>query len=268
MSHITQAKRVVVKVGTSTLTYETGRLNLRRVEELCKVLCGLQNEGREVVLVTSGAVGVGMGKLGLHKHPEEIEQRQAIAAVGQCELMFMYDKFFGEYNHTVAQVLLTKDVVQDAVTKRNVENTFQTLLQRGIIPVVNENDSVATDELAGKNFGDNDTLSATVATLTEADLLVILTDIDGLYSSDPRKDPKAQRIPYVYGITDEIRALAGGAGSDRGTGGMVTKVTAACIANDAGIPCVVMSGANPRDLYDLFDGVVLGTTFLPLGAEN
>lgn len=266
MSHITQAKRVVIKVGTSTLTYETGRLNLRRMEELCKVLCGLQNEGREVILVTSGAVGVGMGKLGLHTHPEEIEQRQAVAAVGQCELMFMYDKFFGEYNHTVAQVLLTKDVVQDTVTKRNAENTFLTLLQLGIIPVVNENDSVATDELAGKNFGDNDTLSATVAVLTQADLLVILTDIDGLYDGDPHQNPDAKRIPCVHSITEEVRALAGGAGSERGTGGMATKVTAADISTQAKIPCVVMSGANPRDLYDLFDGVVVGTAFLP--AEN
>lgn len=263
MSHITQAKRVVIKVGTSTLTYETGRLNLRRMEELCKVLCGLQNEGREVVLVTSGAVGVGMGKLGLHVHPEEIEQRQAVAAVGQCELMFMYDKFFGEYNHTVAQVLLTKDVVQSGITRKNAENTFKTLLQTGIIPVVNENDSVATDELEGKNFGDNDTLSASVAVLSEADLLVILTDIDGLYTGDPRKDPNAKRIPFVKGITEEIRALAGGAGSDRGTGGMATKITAAELANKENIPCVIMSGANPRDLYDLFDGSPVGTVFAP-----
>ncbi|ARP51179.1 MULTISPECIES: glutamate 5-kinase [Caproicibacterium] len=268
MSHITQAKRVVIKVGTSTLAYENGRLNLRRMEELCKVLCGLQNEGREVVLVSSGAVGVGMAKLGLHKHPEEIEQRQAVAAVGQCELMFMYDKFFGEYNHTVGQVLLTRDVVQNQVTRKNAENTFLTLLHLGIIPVVNENDSVATDELAGKNFGDNDTLSATVAVLSQADLLVILTDIDGLYDGNPRTNPQAKRIPYVYGITDKIKALAGGAGSDLGTGGMATKVSAAEIANRAGIPCVVLSGANPRDLYDLFDGTVLGTTFVPAQEKN
>ncbi len=267
MSRITQAKRIVIKVGTSTLTYETGRLNLRRMEELCKVLCGLKNEGREIILVTSGAVGVGMGKLGLHKRPEEIEQRQAVAAVGQCELMFMYDKFFGEYNHIVAQVLLTKDVVQNTIMRRNAENTFLTLLQLGSIPVVNENDSVATDELSGKNFGDNDTLSATVAHLTQADLLVILTDIDGLYNDNPRLNPDAKRIPCVYGVTDAIRALAGGAGSDRGTGGMATKVTAAEMANDAGIPCVVMSGANPRDLYDLFDGVIVGTSFFPASGK-
>lgn len=263
MSHITQAKRIVVKVGTSTLTYENGRLNLRRFEQLCKVLCGLQNAGRELVLVTSGAMGVGRGKLGIGEHPEQVPQRQAIAAVGQCELMFMYDKFFGEYNHTVAQVLLTRDIMDSPISKKNTENTFRALLDMGILPVVNENDSVATDELAGKKFGDNDTLSAMVATLVQADLLVILTDIDGLYDKNPRTAPDAKRIPCVRGVTGEIRALAGGAGSARGTGGMATKVGAAAIANAAGIPCVVMSGADPDSLYALFDGAVLGTTFLP-----
>ncbi len=159
-------------------------------------------------------------------------------------------------------------MVQNQVTRKNAENTFLTLLHLGIIPVVNENDSVATDELAGKNFGDNDTLSATVAVLSQADLLVILTDIDGLYDGNPRTNPQAKRIPYVYGITDKIKALAGGAGSDLGTGGMATKVSAAEIANRAGIPCVVLSGANPRDLYDLFDGTVLGTTFVPAQEKN
>lgn len=263
MSFITQAKRVVVKVGTSTLTYENGRLNLRRFEQLCKVLCGLQNAGREIVLVTSGAMGVGRGKLGLGAHPEQVPQRQAVAAVGQCELMFMYDKFFGEYNHTVAQVLLTRDVVKNPIRKKNTINTFQALIKMGIIPVVNENDSVATDELAGDKFGDNDTLSAIVATLVEADLLLILTDIDGLYDKNPRVAPDAKRIPTVRGITDAVHALAGGAGSARGTGGMATKVSAAEIANGAGIPCVVMSGADPNQLYQLFDGVVMGTAFLP-----
>ena len=261
MSAVTQAKRIVVKVGTSTLTYENGKLNLRRMETLCKVLTDLQNAGREIVLVTSGAIGVGVGKLGLPERPQETEKKQAIAAVGQCELMFMYDKLFGEYNQTVAQVLLTGDVVANEHNKQNTQNTFTELIKMGIIPVVNENDSVAIDELVGNNFGDNDTLSATVAVLTDADLLVILTDIDGLYDANPRVDPEAKRIPYVAQVTDEVRALAGGTGSNRGTGGMSTKVSAAAIANEAGIPCCVMSGADPKALYQLFDGVQIGTLF-------
>ncbi len=261
MSAITQAKRIVVKVGTSTLTYENGKVNLRRIEALCKVLSDLQNSGREIILVTSGAIGVGVGKLGLRERPQETEKKQAVAAVGQCELMFIYDKLFGEYNRTVAQVLLTADVTASEHSKKNVENTFNELLAMDIIPVVNENDTVGIDELVGNNFGDNDTLSATVAALVNADLLVILTDIDGLYDGNPRMNPNAKRIPFVRGVTDEIRALAGGSGSSRGTGGMATKVSAAAIANQAGIPCCVISGANPKNLYDLFDGIQIGTTF-------
>lgn len=261
MSAITQAKRIVVKVGTSTLTYENGKVNLRRIEALCKVLSDLQNSGREIILVTSGAIGVGVGKLGLRERPQETEKKQAVAAVGQCELMFIYDKLFGEYNRTVAQVLLTADVTASEHSKKNVENTFNELLAMDIIPVVNENDTVGIDELVGNNFGDNDTLSATVAALVNADLLVILTDIDGLYDGNPRMNPNAKRIPFVRGVTDEIRALAGGSGSNRGTGGMATKVSAAAIANQAGIPCCVISGANPKNLYDLFDGIQIGTTF-------
>lgn len=258
---IQDAKRVVVKVGTSSLTYENGKLNLRRMETLCKVLTDLQNAGRQVVLVTSGAIGVGMGKLGQTQRPTETEKKQALAAVGQCELMFMYDKLFGEYNQMVAQVLLTGDVVEQPRSRRNVENTFRELIELGIIPVVNENDTVAIDELVGSHFGDNDTLSAVVAQLVEADALVILTDIDGLYDSDPRKNPDAKRIPVVKEITDEIRALAGGAGSNRGTGGMATKIKAAEIANSQEIPCCVVSGEDPHILYDLFDGAEIGTIF-------
>ena len=261
MSAVTKAKRIVIKVGTSTLTYENGKLNLRRTEELCKVLSDLHNSGHEVVLVSSGAVGVGMGKLGLKDRPVEIEKKQAIAAVGQCELMFMYDKLFGEYNCMVAQVLLTADVTANEHSKRNVENTFKELLNMDIIPVVNENDTVSVDELDGPQFGDNDTLSAVVATLVEADLLIILTDIDGLYEEDPRENPNAKRIPYVACITDEIQALAGDAGTSRGTGGMATKVRAAQLANKAGISCCVMSGSHPKDLYQLLDGMEIGTTF-------
>ena len=261
MSVITQAKRIVFKVGTSTLTYENGKLNLRRIETLCKVLSDLQNSGHEIILVTSGAIGVGVGKLGLKERPEETEKKQAVAAVGQCELMFIYDKLFGEYNQTVAQILLTADATESESSRKNVENTFEELLKMGIIPVVNENDTVAVDELVGHCFGDNDTLSATVAAVVEADLLVILTDIDGLYDANPRNNPDAKRIPYVREITDEIRALAGGTGSNRGTGGMRTKISAAEIALENGITCCVISGADPKTIYRLFDGEQIGTTF-------
>jgi glutamate 5-kinase len=261
MSAITQAKKIVVKVGTSTLTYENGKMNLRRVERLCKVLSDLQNSGKEIVLVTSGAIGVGVGKLGLSSRPQETERKQAVAAVGQCELMFMYDKFFGEYNRTVAQVLLTGDVLADERNRQNTENTFGELMKMDIIPVVNENDTVAVDELVGSQIGDNDTLSAIVAKLVGADLLVILTDIDGLYDKNPSAEPDAKRIPFVPQVTDEIRALAGGRGSSRGTGGMRTKVEAAASANQAGIVCCVMSGAVPEKLYDLFEGTQIGTVF-------
>ncbi len=265
---LSKAKRVVVKVGTSTLTYENGKMNLRRMERLCKVLTDLQNAGREMILVSSGAIGVGMGRLGLRVRPLETEKKQALAAVGQCELMFMYDKFFGEYHQPVAQVLLTADVVEQPRSRRNVENTFRELLQMGIIPIINENDTVATEELAGSHFGDNDTLSAVVAQLSEADALVILTDIDGLYDSDPRKNPDAQRIPVVEEITEEIRALAGGAGSSRGTGGMATKIKAAELANQQGIPCCVVSGENPHILYELLDGAQVGTIFVGRSRYN
>ena len=255
-------KRVVVKVGTSTLTYENGKLNIRRIEALCKVLSDLQNAGHQIILVSSGAIGVGVGKLGLKKRPHDTAQKQAVAAVGQCELMFIYDKLFGEYNHTVAQVLLTRDVMMNDHTKQNVINTLQELMALDIIPVVNENDTVAIDELVGSNFGDNDTLSAIVADLAEADLLVILTDIDGLYDSDPRKNPEAKLIPIVTHIDERIREMAGGSGSNRGTGGMSTKVSAAVVANDEGIDCCVINGKDPSLLYDLLDGKPVGTRFI------
>jgi len=251
----------VVKVGTSTLTYENGRVNLRRMECLCRALADLQNAGKRLVLVSSGAIGVGMGKLGLKSRPAETEKKQALAAVGQCELMFLYDKFFGEYNQTVAQVLLTAGVVHDGRGRHNVENTFRELLTMGTIPIVNENDTVETSELEGQNFGDNDTLSAVVAGLIAADFLVILTDTDGLYDSDPRKNPAARLIPRVENITPEIEALAGGAGSSRGTGGMATKLRAAKMAGAKGIPCAVVSGADMENLYRLLEGKPAGTLF-------
>lgn len=206
MSAVKDAKRVVVKVGTSTLTYENGRLNLRRVESLCRVLSDLKNSGREIVLVTSGAIGVGAGHLGLKERPRDIGGKQAAAAVGQCELMYIYDKRFGEYGHITAQVLLTRDVVEDPVRKGNVVNTLTRLLEYGTVPIINENDTVAVDEI---EFGDNDTLSAMVAELIGADALVLLTDIDGLFDADPHVHADAHRIPVVHEIDDSIRALAG-----------------------------------------------------------
>ncbi len=254
--------RIVVKVGTSTLTYENGKVNLRRVEQLCKVLSDLQNQGRDVILVSSGAIGVGVGKMGLPCKPSSTPEKQALAAIGQCELMFMYDKLFGEYNHMVAQVLLTRDTVDSEHKKENVLNTFNTLLGMGIIPIVNENDTVAIDELEGYNFGDNDMLSAIVAKLVGADGLIILTDIDGLYDSDPRTNPDAKRIERVEEITREIENMAGGSGSNRGTGGMTTKVMAAKYVTEAGVDCYVICGDKPQRIYDIADGKSVGTIFL------
>lgn len=253
--------RIVVKVGTSTLTYENSKLNLKRVEKLCKVLSGIQNSGKEVILVSSGAVGVGMGKLGITEKPSEIKLKQAFAAVGQCELMFIYDKFFSEYNNNVAQILLTRDVIDNRNSKEHVVNTFETLIGMGIIPIVNENDTVATDELDGKKFGDNDTLSAIVAKIVNADILIILTDFDGLYEEDPRMNPNAVKIKEVLVIDDYIKNLAKSTGSNRGTGGMKTKINAAEIATNASVECCIMSGENPNDLYDFFDGDKPGTIF-------
>lgn len=246
-------KRIVIKVGTSTLTYENGKINLRRVDALCKVLSDLRNYGHDIILVSSGAIGVGMGKLGLPKRPDTTREKQALAAIGQCELMFMYDKFFSEYNNTVAQVLLTKYSVDSDHQKENVLNTFNTLLQMGIIPIVNENDTVAIDELEGNNFGDNDMLSAIVSKLISADTLIILTDIDGLYTDNPRTNPDAKHIDVVEEITQDIMLMANGSGSNRGTGGMTTKLSAAKHVNLCGIDCIVLNGEDPSILYDAID---------------
>ncbi len=259
-----KTRRIVVKVGTSTLTYENGKVNIRRIEKLCKVLSDLHNSGKQVILVSSGAIGIGVGKLNISERPKETLYKQAVAAVGQCELMFLYDKLFGEYNNSVAQILLTKNILTNEHSKQNVVNTFQTLLEMGIIPIVNENDTVAIDELVGSNFGDNDNLSAIVADLVGADMLIILTDIDGLYDCDPRKNPNAKKIPVVTHIDDNIREMAGGSGSNRGTGGMATKLTAAAVATSAGICCCVMSGNEPENIYKLIDGEEIGTMFLPV----
>ena len=254
--------RIVVKVGTSTLAHVGGRLNIRRVELLCKVLSDLKNAGCEVVLVTSGAIGMGVGKLGLSGRPGDMPGKQAAAAVGQCELMYTYDKLFSEYNHTVAQILLTADDIQDARRSNHVRDTLDRLLGLGCLPVINENDAVAIDEIGiHTTIGENDSLSAIVARLVQADLLILLSDIDGLYDSDPHKNPDAKLIPLVEGVTDEIMELGGGAGSNRGTGGMSTKLVAAKLANEHGIDVVIANGGDPEKLYDIADGKNVGTLF-------
>ena len=208
--------RIVVKVGTSTLAHATGLMNIRRIEELCKVLSDVKNAGHEVILVSSGAIGMGVGKLSLKERPKDIPTKQAAAAVGQCELMYTYDRLFGKYNHTVAQVLLTGSDVEDEHRRNNFHNTMFRLLELGALPVINENDTVATDEIV---IGDNDTLGAIVAQTVQADLLILLSDIDGLYTADPHKDPGARLIPVVEALTDEVLALGGGHGDEAACGG-------------------------------------------------
>ena len=250
--------RIVVKVGTSTLTHGTGKLNIRRVEKLCKVLSDLKNAGHEIVLVSSGAIAMGVGKMNLTEKPSDIPTKQALAAIGQCELMYIYDKLFSEYNHTVAQVLLTGSDVEDEQRHRNFQNTMSRLLELGALPVINENDTVATAEIA---VGDNDTLGAIVAVNIRADLLVLMSDIEGLYTADPRKDDGAQLIPEVYELTEDIRALAGDAGSALGTGGMVTKLRAAGMCMRSGCDMIITNGTRPEDLYRIADGEHVGTRF-------
>ena len=250
--------RIVIKIGTSTLTHGTGHLNIRRVEGLCKVISDIKNSGHEVILVSSGAIGMGVGKLGLRSRPTDIPTKQAAAAVGQCELMYTYDKLFGEYHHAVAQLLITGDDVACEKRHSNFSNTLNRLLELGALPIINENDTVSTDEIV---IGDNDTLAAIVAQSVNADLLVLLSDIDGLYTADPHSDPSARLIPTIHEISDEILALAGGSGTKLGTGGMVTKLQAAKICMSCGCAMVITNGNNPDHLYDILDGKPVGTTF-------
>ncbi len=262
---LNKAKRIVVKVGTSTLTYENGRINFTRIDKLVRVLSDLANQEKEVVLVTSGAIGVGVSKLKLQSKPKTVREKQAVAAVGQLELMHIYDKFFSEYGHVVGQILLTRDIVENHEGREHVINTFETLIEKGIIPIVNENDSVAVDEIeSGVNrvFGDNDTLSAMVGELVNADLLIILSDIDGFYDCDPRKNNCSKLISVIKEITPEIEQCAGGVGSSRGTGGMVTKLTAAKIATCAGIDMVIANGEDPNVILQIVDGEDIGSVFL------
>ena len=251
--------RIVVKVGTSTLAHATGRLNIRHVEELVKVLSDLKNAGHEMILVSSGAIGMGVGKLNLPGKPSDIPTKQAAAAVGQCELMYTYDKLFANYNHTVAQILLTGEDIDDTERRSNFENTLYRLLELGALPIINENDTVATAEI---KVGDNDTLGGIVSCCVQADLLVLLSDIEGLYTADPRKDPNAKLIPVVEEVTPDIEALAGGKGSELAVGGMATKLRAAKMVTAAGCDMVIANGEHPEYLYDIVEGKAIGTRFL------
>ena len=251
--------RIVIKLGTSTLAYSSGRLNIRRTEELCKVISDLKNSGIEIIIVSSGAIGMGVGKLSLTQRPSDMASKQAAAAVGQCELMYVYDKLFSEHNHTVGQILITAADVRYEDRHDNFRATLNRLLEYGVIPIINENDTVATEEIV---IGDNDTLAAIVATSARADLLILLSDINGLYSTDPHKDPDASLIPEVRELTDEILSLAGGKGSSLGTGGMKTKLDAARICMDAGCDMIIANGSDPQVLYDIVEGKPAGTRFL------
>ena len=250
--------RIVVKIGTSTLTHETGRINIRRIEKLCKVLSDIKNAGHELILVSSGAIGLGVGKLNLKQKPEDMPTKQAAAAIGQCELMYLYDKKFMEYNHIVTQILITGHDFDNPESKKNFQNTVCRLLEMNVMPVINENDSIVTDEIS---VGDNDTLAAIVAKTAKADLLILLSDIDGLYTADPRETPDAEIIDVVFSITPEITQLAGNKGTELGTGGMVTKLHAAQIVMDAGIDMIITNGMYPENLYRILDGEKVGTKF-------
>ena len=259
MIFLENCTRIVVKVGSSTLTHSSGRLNLRRIESLVKTLSDLKNAGKEIILVSSGAVSAGVAKAGLGHRPESLEEKQAMASIGQSELMKIYDRFFSDYGHKVGQILMTRDVVDNPIRRTAAENTFNTLLRMGCVPIVNENDAVSTDELV--KFGGNDILSAHVASLCRADLLINLSDIDGLYDSDPRKNPDARLVERVDDI-DAILSYAGGAGTERGTGGMEAKLTAAKMVTENGIPMFIMNGSEPEILYRLLDGENIGTYFV------
>lgn len=258
IDEIKNSKKIVIKVGTTTLTHENGKLNLRRIEKLTRVLSNLKNQGKDVILVSSGAVGVGVSKLGLTERPRDTIGKQAAAAVGQCELMNIYGRLFSEYGYTVAQVLLTKDIVDHAKREENAKNALTKLEEMGVIPIINENDTVSVEEI---EFGDNDTLSAIVATITNADTLVLLSDIDGLYDCDPHTNDDAMLIRMVNEVDDKIKAMAGGSAGVFGTGGMQTKIHAAEIATAKGTHMIVTNGERPDILYDIFDGKIEGTIF-------
>ena len=251
--------RIVIKIGTSTLAYATGQLNIRRVEALCKTMSDIRNAGHELILVSSGAIGMGVGKLGLRERPQDIPGKQAAAAVGQCELMYIYDKLFSEYHHTVAQLLITAENLTNETRHGNFTNTLTRLLELGVVPVINENDTVATEEIV---IGDNDTLAANVAQSVGAQLLILLSDIDGLYTADPHTDPNAELLPVVRRVDEDIKKLAGVSSTTQGTGGMVTKLRAAEICLSCGCEMVIANGNNPAALYDIVEGRPVGTRFV------
>lgn len=253
-----RTKRYVIKVGTSTLTHSSGKLNLERIEKLVRVISDIKNMGHEVVLVSSGAIGVGVGKLGLKEKPESLRMRQALAAIGQASLVSIYDKIFKEYGYSTGQALLTKFILDEETRYNSARRAFDAMIALGVIPIVNENDVISTYEI---EFGDNDTLSAYVAELVRADLLIILSDIDGFYDSDPRTNPNAKVIPIVNEITAELKSCAGAEGTSRGTGGMKTKLKAAKFVNDNGIDMVLTNGSNPENLYKILEGKSVGTLF-------
>lgn len=257
--------RIVVKVGTSTLTNDLGKNNLKIFDRLAYVLSDIQNLGYEVILVSSGAIAVGCNKLNLKTRPKELKFKQAAAAVGQCSIMFFYDKFFADYDKTIAQILLNAEDIKIEEKKQNLINTFDTLLEMGIIPIVNENDSVSYTEIQSEErlFGDNDMLSAVVATLCRANKLIILSDIDGLYDKDPRIDYSAKLIEQVEKIDEKFNLIAGGAGSRRGTGGMITKLQSAKLATSHGIETIITNGNNPDSLYRIIKNKPVGTIFKP-----
>lgn len=270
--YLKQKKRIVVKVGTSTLTHEaTGELDLVKMEQLVRILSDLNNQGKDVILVSSGAIGVGRKALGLAKKPKELSVKQACASVGQARLMMVYQKLFSEYNHIASQVLMTKYTMIHHVNRRNAGNTFRELLKMGVIPIVNENDTVSTDEIeSGENntFGDNDTLSAIVAALVGADLLILMSDIDGLYTDDPHINPSAQFIQEVEAITEDLEKMGKDSSTNLGTGGMATKISAAKIANDAGADMVIANGNQIHNLTKVLNGESVGTLFKAHKDEN
>ena len=251
--------RIVVKIGTSTLAHATGHLNIRRVEELCKVMSDIKNAGHEVILVSSGAIGMGVGKLGLRERPKDMPSKQAAAAVGQCELMYTYDKLFSEYHHTVAQLLITGDDIANEERHLNFSNTLNRLLELGALPIINENDTVSTKEIG---IGDNDTLAAIVAQSVKAELLILLSDIDGLYTADPHVDPNAKLLHRVTKLDETILSLAGVSSTKQGTGGMVTRLQAAESCRNCGCARVIANGREPHNLYDILDGKDVGTKFM------
>ncbi|MBE5945861.1 MAG: glutamate 5-kinase [Lachnospiraceae bacterium] len=259
-------KKIVIKIGSSSIIHEeTGGVDFRKLEKLVRIICDLKNQGKDVVLVSSGAIGVGFQALGLKSKPKTVSLKQACAAIGQGQLMMMYQKLFMEYNHLAAQVLLTFDAITDEERRRNAENTLNELLQQDVIPVVNENDTVATEEI---EFGDNDTLSAIVAHLIKADLLILLTDIDGFYTDDPHKNKDAVKLSVVEQITDELKDMAKGAVTNYGTGGMSTKIAAARIATDSGADMAIVDAKDLNQINHLIDGDDVGTLFLAHDAED